>query len=227
MLRRVSERTRALLTDLVTTGMAWGVYYWIRIKSGLFPHAADPDFWVPLIAVAIFWLIVFFLSGLYRSWYSQSRFDEFTSLFKATTFGILFLFFAIFIDDSGIGSPVQSRMLIVVYWALILGFVGGGRLLQHTFQRRLLEAGIGLRNTLVVGWSEKARELFDRVQMYHALGHRIVAFVPAAGEEFHDSYKGVPVLHSMNHLPGIIDENQIKDVLIALDSAEHNRLLAV
>src|SRR6266852_1044738 len=113
MMRRVSERTRAILTDLVTTGLAWGIYYWIRIRSGWFPHTPDPEFWMPMIAVAVFWLLLFFLFGLYRSWYLQSRFDELTLLFKATTFGILFLFFAIFIDDSGIGSPVHSRMLIV------------------------------------------------------------------------------------------------------------------
>jgi exopolysaccharide biosynthesis polyprenyl glycosylphosphotransferase len=227
MIRRVSERTRSILTDLVTTGLAWGVYYWIRIRSGLFPHTADPDFWVPLIAVAVFWLLVFFLSGLYRSWYSQSRFDELTSLFKATTFGILFLFFAIFIDDSGIGSPVQSRMLIVVYWALILGFVGGGRLLQHTFQRRLLEAGIGLRNTFVVGWSEKARELFDRVQVYPALGYRIVGFVPATEGVHEHAYKGVPVLQSISRLPDLLEQYEVTDVLIALASTDHDNLLSV
>ena len=221
------EVRRLIRADLLTLSIAWLLYYWIRIRSGWFPEGSDPDFLIPMAAMFVFWLVVFFCFGLYRSWYTQSRFDEFATLFKATTFGILFLFFAIFIDDRGAGSPVQSRMMIVIYWGLILGCVGAGRLLQHTLQRRLLEAGIGLRNTIIVGWSEKARELFDRVQKYPALGHRIIGFVPAAGEEVPGSYKGVPVLHSMNQLPRIIDEHEIKDVLIALDSTEHNRLLAV
>ena len=216
-----------LVIDLFTLSLAWSLYYWVRIRSGLFPHASDPEFWGPMVAICIFWVLVFFFFGLYRSWYAQSRFDEIATVFKAATFGILVLFFAIFIDDRGLGTPVQSRMLIVVYLGLVLGLVGSGRFLLHTFQRRLLEAGIGLRNTIIVGWSDKARELFDRVQIYPALGHRIIGFVPAAGEEFHDSYKGVPILHSMNHLPEIIDEHEVKDVLIALDSSEHNRLLSV
>jgi exopolysaccharide biosynthesis polyprenyl glycosylphosphotransferase len=216
-----------LLLDVATINLAWYLYYWIRVRSGLFPHTPDPDLWLPMVAVWGFWAAVFFTFGLYRSWYAQSRVDEFATLFKATTFGILFLFFAIIIDDSGASSPVQSRLLIAVYWSLILGCVGGGRLLQHTFQRRLLEAGIGMRNTLIVGWSEKARQLFDKVLLYPALGYRIVGFVPAAGEPQVHSHRDVPVLGPLSLLPSIVEEYEVTDVLIALDTTEHDRLLTV
>ena len=221
------EQSLLLGSDIVTVALAWFLYYWIRIRSGWFPHSGDPEFWLPMVAICLFWVVVFFFFGLYRSWYARSRFDEFATVFKAATFGILVLFFAIFIDDRGAGSPLQSRMLILAYWGLVLGIVGAGRFVLHSSQRRLLEAGIGLRNTIIVGWSEKARELFDRVQMYPALGHRIVGFVPAAGERSQDAYKEVPIFHSLSQLPGIIDDHQVKDVLIALESSEHNRLLSV
>src|ERR1041384_5225762 len=221
------EKIRTILTDFVTLNLAWSIYFWIRIRSSWFPHTPDPDLWLPMAAIWVFWTVVFSSFGLYRSWYTQSRLDEVATLSKATTFGILFLFFAIFIDDQGISSPVQSRLFIAVYWCLIMGLVGGGRLLQHTFQRRLLEAGIGLRNTLIVGWSEKARELFDRVRLYPALGYNIIGFVPAGAGPSGESYKSVPVLDSLNRLPELVDAYGITDVLIALDSTEHDRLLAV
>ncbi len=226
-MNKIRDKLRTTLTDFLTLNVAWFIYYWIRIRSGWFPHTPDPDLWLPMAAIWIFWTIVFFSFGLYRSWYTQSRLDEFATLSKATTFGILFLFFAIFIDDQGVSSPVQSRMLIAVYWCLIMGLVGGGRMLQHTFQRRLLEAGIGLRNTLIVGWSQKARDLFDRVKLYPALGYKIIGFVPAGIGPSGESYKDVPVLGSMNRLPELIDDHGVTDVLIALDTTEHDRLLSV
>lgn len=200
----MTERIRTGLVDLVAINLAWTIYYWFRIKSGWMTCIGEPEFWTPMCAIGLFWLLVYFFFGMYRSWYTKSRFDEFTTLFKASTFGVLFLFFAIFIDDRGIGSPLKSRLLITFYWALILLLVGSGRFLLHTIQRRLLQAGIGLRNTIIVGWSGKARELFDTVASYPALGHKVIGFVPVANDAEHSPYKGIPILGSINDIPQII-----------------------
>src|SRR5712691_2182795 len=93
-----------LLLDLLALSLAWSVYYWFRIRSGFLTHAIEPEFWLPMIVIACYWLIVFFMFGLYRSWYAQSRLDEIATLFRAVTFGVLLLFFAIFVDDQGVGS---------------------------------------------------------------------------------------------------------------------------
>jgi exopolysaccharide biosynthesis polyprenyl glycosylphosphotransferase len=223
----VNEKFKTIIIDILALNLAWTAYYWFRIRSGLLGHVTEPDFWLPMIVICVYWLLVFFFFGLYRSWYAKSRLDELTTLFRATVFGALFVFFAIFVDDQGGGSPLQARLLIIVYGGMILGFVGVGRLLQHTFQRRLLEAGVGLHNTLIVGWSSKARELYDKVKQYPALGYNVVGFVPVANNRTQESYKQVPVLDSITHLPNIIDTYTVKDVLIALDSSEHDRLVEV
>ncbi|MBA4311491.1 MAG: sugar transferase [Chlorobiaceae bacterium] len=205
----------------------WLLYYLLRIRSGWLTYSTEPDFIIPMIAVGIFWLIIFFFFGLYRPWYAKSRFDEFATIFKATTFGVLFLFFAIFIDDGGVGSPLKSRLLILLYWVLMLTFVGSGRFLMHTFQRRLLMAGIGLRNTLIVGWSDKARELFNSVKNSPALGYKIIGFVPVINGENDTEYDGIPIKGSVDDLPKLVDENNVREILIALDSSEHDNLLRI
>lgn len=225
--KRSKENITLLAIDLVAIGLAWSAYYWIRVRSGWLSYTMEPEYLVPMVAITAFWLIVFFFFGLYRSWYAQSRFDELTTMFKATTFGVLVLFFAIFIDDRGAGTPLQSRLLILLYWMLVLVFAGGGRALVHTFERRLLEAGIGLRNTLIVGLSAKAKELYEIIRAYPALGHRIVGFVPVTREPHEDSFRNVPVIDSVQSLPEIIDRYEVRDVLIALDSSEHDKLLYV
>lgn len=225
--KAMRERIATYLIDILTLNLVWSLYYLFRVRSGWLSYLTEPDYWLPMVAICIFWLVVFFLFGLYRSWYAKSRFDELALLAKAIIFGVLILFFLIFFDDRGMGSPFHSRLLIAIYWALMLVCVGGGRMLQHTFQRRLLEAGIGLRNTVIVGWEAKARELYDAVLHYPALGYRVVGFVTVTDRVTGQSPDGVPILGSIGNLPSIIDEHHVKDVLIALDTTEHDRLLSV
>jgi exopolysaccharide biosynthesis polyprenyl glycosylphosphotransferase len=223
----MSDKVRTIVIDILTINLAWSAYYWVRVRSGWMVHSIEPDFLVPMVSMGVFWLIIYFFFGLYKSWYAKSRFDEFAALFKATTFGVLVLFFAIFVDDQGAGSPLHSRLMILLYWSVLLLCVGGGRFFIHTLQRRMLEAGIGLHNTLIVGWSPKARELFDNIQNYPALGYKVVGFVPVTGEGLQESHKAVPVLGSIHALASLIDQQDVEDVLIALDSSEHDRLLYV
>ncbi len=223
----MKEQLRTILIDFITINLAWIIYFCIRIKSGWFPQSMEPDFLVPMLAICLFWMLLFFIAGLYRSWYAKSRFDEFTTIFKVTIFGILFLFFAIFIDDRGIGSPLQSRLLISIYWILMVVCVGFGRFTIHTFQRRLLLAGIGLKDTLIIGWSSKARELFDSIKQHPALGYKIIGFISAQPEDVENLYKNVPIIGSMNEIPSIIKTHKVKDVLIALESTEHDKLLNI
>ena len=82
--------------------LAYILYYWVRVRSGWVAYSMEPDFLLPMIAICVYWIIVFFFFGLYQSWYAKSRFDELTTIFKATIFGALVLFFAIFVDDSGV-----------------------------------------------------------------------------------------------------------------------------
>ncbi len=223
----MTEKARSIFIDIITICLGWSIYYMFRIRSGWLSYSMEPEFWAPVVAICIYWLVVFFLFGLYRPWYAKSRFDEFATIFKATTFGVLVLFFAIFVDDRGVGSPIHSRLLITFYWILIVLFVGAGRFILHTFQRRILLAGIGLHTTIIVGWSQKARELYDEVKSFPALGYKIIGFVPVAELSQPENYQEVPVIGSIQELSNIIAQHNVEDVLIALDSTEHDRLLYV
>jgi exopolysaccharide biosynthesis polyprenyl glycosylphosphotransferase len=213
------------LLDFFTISFAWCAYYWFRIQSGWFTISLEPDFWMPMLIVTIFWHLLLFFFGAYRSWYRQSRFDEVSLVFKSATFGVLLLFFLVFIDDQGVGSTTTSRMYIMVYWILMFTFVGGGRLFLHTIQKRLYVAGIGRRKSVIVGSSQKARELFSHVQKYPSLGYEVLGFVTL--EPSQNETDGLNVLGTLAEFSSIIQRNEVKEILIALDSSEHNKLLEV
>lgn len=227
MMGRRKEISVLLLVDALTICGAWILYYLFRVRSGWLTVAIEPDFVVPMVFVYLFWLLVFWIVGLCRSWYAASRLDELALVFKTTIFGCLFLFFAIFFDDAGQSSSVSSRVLIAVYWLILFTSVSAGRLALRSFQRRMLIAGIGRHRTIIAGSAVRSRELYDQVKKFPALGHDVVGYVRLDRRRHAREEGGIPVLGSIEDLPRIIDAREVKEVLIALDSQDHDRLLDI
>jgi exopolysaccharide biosynthesis polyprenyl glycosylphosphotransferase len=227
-----TERILLLFLDFLTVNLAYAAYYWLRVRTGWFFYAIEPELLLPMSAVYVYWLLLFAFFGLYRSWYAQSRLDELITLFRTTGIGALVLFFLIFIDDESASAQPGLRGLIVAYWILLFVSVSSGRLGIRAVQKRLLEAGIGARNTLIVGWSHKAYELCDMVLKYPTLGYKVIGFVkigkPAPSKKAkRPDYRGVPVLGSIDDIPLLIRQHEIRELLIGLDSTEHDKLIDI
>ncbi len=227
-----SEVISSVVVDFVTINLTFLVYYALRVESGWIEYAIHPEFYLPMAALWIYWLLIFFLHGLYRSWYALSRLDELISIFRATVVGVLTLFFIIVLDDLATNAPTTSRMLIVGYWVLLVVDVSVGRMLLRYVQRRLLIAGIGIKTTVVVGWSDRAFQLCDMTLRSRALGYDVRGFitVPASGRRKPKAgaeYKGVPVLGDLSTLDEVIEQQGVQEVLVGLESHEHAQLMDV
>lgn len=218
------------MLDFLTINAAYGWYYWLRIESGWFEYPIEPELWLPMTAIYVYWLAWFWFFGLYRHWYAQSRLDEVLTLFRTTAVGALVLFFLVFLDDQA-GSSTSARELIVIYWLMLFGLVTIGRLGIRAFQKRLLEAGVGARNTVIVGWSKKAHELCDMIIRFPALGYKLVGFVTPTKSNRRSkktaAYRDIPVIGSLSELPAHLERFQVKEVLVGLDSTEHDLLLDI
>jgi len=226
------ERILLFVLDFFTINLAYVVYYFLRVRSGWVTYPIEPELFLPMLVIYVYWLLLFAFFGLHRSWYAQSRLDELVTFFRTTAAGVLVLFFLIFIDDVSTSPQPGTRILIVAYWLLLFGFVSLGRLIIRAVQKRLLEAGIGARNTLIVGWSLKARELCDMVLKYPALGYKVVGFVEAGKtkggkRQRRLEYKTIPLVGSSDHLSSLIEKHDVREVLVGLDSYEHDKLIYI
>lgn len=215
------------VSDFLTINLAWLIYYFFRVHSGVVALGLDPDFWMPMILMWLYWSLIFLFFGFYRPWHAASRTDEFTALLKTISIGCLILFFAVFIDDAGVETRNSSRILILAYWGTMVATTGAGRIFYRTARRRLLTAGIGLRNALIVGWNEKAKSLHDLVFQHPALGYRVIGFVKLDKRKSGAEYKGTHLLGNSDELPSLIEHHAVKDILIALESTDHDKLLDV
>jgi exopolysaccharide biosynthesis polyprenyl glycosylphosphotransferase len=231
----MSKRTEQILLfllDFLTICLAYLVYYMMRVRSGWFQYPIEPELYLPMLAIYLYWLLLFAFFGLYRSWYAQSRLDEIITLFRTTAAGVLVLFFVIFIDDESTNPQAGIRLLIGGYWFLLFFFVSLGRLAIRAAQKQLLRVGIGARNTLIVGWSSKARELCDMVLKYPALGYKVIGFVEAGKtkggkRQRRLEYKTIPLVGSSDKLSSLIEQHNVREVLVGLDSYEHDKLIHI
>jgi len=206
---------------------AWFVYSYIRLETGWFNLIIAPEFILPMIVIYFYWLIIFTFVGMYRTWFASSRFDEISTLFKATFFGIFLLFFLIFIDDYMHNVATATRILIFIYWGLFLFFVGSGRIFIRSVQRNLLIKGIGRRYGLIIGFNEKGKEVLDSINNAPALGIDIEAFIAVKNENIGEDYSGIKVEGTTEQLNEIIEKYNAKEIIIALEKEDHDVLVDV
>jgi exopolysaccharide biosynthesis polyprenyl glycosylphosphotransferase len=229
-LPRWVEKLAVILCDYFAINAAF--FWWAHLRSelGMFSLTQQPltGFYISNIVFA-FWFFFFLFLGLYGPWNANSRFDELMAVIKTVGLGVLTIFMLTFDVERDLNDPLPgSRMLLVSYWLIVSACVGFARLSLRTVQRKLLERGIGLRRTLIVGWGPKARELFDKVSRFPALGYRVLGFVETRREDGDAApQREVPILGEVNRLAQLIAAERIEEVLIALEEEDHSSLMQI
>jgi len=222
-----TEKILILFTDFITINLALAIFFLLRVESGLFELVIMPEFFLPMFAIYLYWLLIFTFVGMYRTWFAASRFDELSTLFKATFVGIFILFFVIFLDDYISGVASSTRILIFIYWGLLLVLVGSGRMIIRSVQRSLLIKGIGRRCALIIGFNEKAFEVFDTLEQHRGLGIDAEAFVAVNTDSTGKDYKGIKAEGSIENLEELISKYNVQEIIIALDKENHDVLVEV
>lgn len=203
-----------LITDAIAFNLAWWLYYWVR-------SAISPDFilkpellWLPTLVMTFYWVLLFFISGLYQIRMIVSRFDEFIQIIKTTFVGSLIVSFLIFLDESRISAITDVRLVIFLYWAILTSLVVVFRISIRTIQRKLLIAGILARRTVVVGSGKKAIRASENILKYPALGFRFLGFIRSS----EPVEKLDPLLGNLAFLRSLVQKNEIDEIIIAPES---------
>lgn len=224
-MKSVSEKILILVVDFLTVNLSFIVFFLLRTQTGLFHLLIMPEFLFPMFLLYFYWIIIFTFVGMYRTWFAASRFDEITTLFKSTFVGIFILFVLIFVDDYLHNVDSRSRILIFIYWGIFLLFVGSGRILIRSIQRRLLIKGYGRKKALIVGFNSKANEVHEQLLEHRALGLDVIGYVAIYKENIGKSHKGVKVIDEFINIRSIISEYDIQEIIIAMDKEHHEFLV--
>lgn len=221
------ERVFLFISDFLSIHLAFVIWVLLRRNFGYFTDFPLYDLVLISSFVYLFWFLVFIFFGLYRSWYAQSRFDEFVALLKTISFGVILIFLLTLDFSQDVDNPMpMSRAIIVTYWFALLFTVTNARMLLRTAQRKFLEKGIGLRNTIIVGSGEKATELYQRILEYPALGYKVIGAVAveAKGDDPESNLKQLGVI---SNLDSVMYDNNVEELLIALEDEERQKVFDI
>jgi len=219
------EKILLFFSDLITINLTF--FCWIILRQELGFYTPDQQIF-PSLVLFVVWFLFFVFFGLYRSWYARSRFDEFVVVLKTISIGVGIIFITTFDVQIDLESPPSlSRIIIISYWIMLVFFVSLGRILLRTIQRKLLENGIGRRNTLIIGWNDKARELYDKINHAPALGYNVKGFISHSRANLKKSYRNLFVIGTYGDIKDITLKNKIEVIIIAVKESSNKEVVNI
>jgi exopolysaccharide biosynthesis polyprenyl glycosylphosphotransferase len=223
--RRQLQVVLQLVGDLVATGLAVPIAYWLRfvveiqpVTKGLPPVSRYLNL-IPVVLVLF--PLVFYFQGLYHRRRIRSRFDEglrvVVSVMLATvllTAGLTFYRPPDF---------TYSRLFLVIFACVDVALVGFLRWSVSAGLARIRRSGGNLQRVLVVGAGELGREVVERLNAHQEYGFDVVGFLDDDPGRQQRDIHGVPVLGTTKMLQEVVKSRSVDQVMIALPLAAHYR----
>ncbi len=114
-----------------------------------------------------------------------------------------------------------------VDWMFLLIFVGSGRIVLRSIQRRLLINGIGRKNAVIVGFNNKAFEMHNTIETYKGLGLDIIAYLAVKNENIGKKHNNVKVVDTVHNIKEVLKNLNVTEIILALDKHEGDIMLEV
>ena len=241
MFARFLEKLATFVFDVVAVNVAFYVTFWLRYRSGWFPEAQNPDaavaaFAIPMAVLTFCWLVLFFLTGLYRDWYKESRVDEFFVVLKTVLAGIFVLFLITgapqITEFAGTGNPrvlfTRTKLAtLLTYGGSMLFFATVNRFTMHTILAWLFTKGIARDNVLIVGANPSGEKLLGELRLYPHMGHNVLGFIDNDGRKRGTGYAGLPVFGTYSDIGAVVKEHNVESLIVSEVSNSPNEITRV
>lgn len=218
-----------LVSDTIAIVLTTLIQYYLRFEAGFYssPISFEPVFVILMIfSLTIYWLIIFWFSGLYKNWYIRSPFDEFFTIIRATFFGSFLIMFLIFMDGSS-----STRQLFLIYFALITFNITFGRFIIKRIQKYLRGKRILYIPSVIIGSRSKALELYQKTENSPSWGYKVLGFISIEnnGNASNNSIEDekIKYLGNISNLDNLLDDVLPQEVLITTDSPNRQFLLKI
>lgn len=233
-MNRTWQTLKYLFSDSVAAAISYFAVFYFRkfyIERKLLNTEVeivfDQKFYTSLVLIVLFWLVIHLLTGVYRDIYRRSRLKEFLQTFTSSLIGSVVLFFVILLDDF-----IQSYHNYYLSFAILFGvhfiFTASGRMILSSITAaRIHSRRIGF-NTLMIGSNENALNLYKELSgLKKSAGFLFKGFVHINGGKNHALEGTLPHLGHFRDIEDIIFNHKIEDVIIALESNEHDKIGAI
>lgn len=213
--------------DWLTAALSWALFYYYRktvIEHVEFHY--NETFYYGILVIPILWLMLYAIQGTYIDIRRLYRLKILSHTTFATIFGSIILFFTLLLDDEVTNYHSYYRLLLALT-ILHFGLTFVVRIILTSIQvKRIHSKKEGFR-TLLIGGSEKAVQIYNEVEtLSKSGGNNFVGFVNLNGIDKLLENR-IPYLGHVNTLEEVLKTHQIEEVIIALESVEHERLQTI
>jgi exopolysaccharide biosynthesis polyprenyl glycosylphosphotransferase len=219
-------RALHVATDAVLVSLGWLAAWCLRdAMAAPIGRAINPLDWylraLPIVVVP--WIATCWWFGIYRSRRTQTAVDELSKLLRGATLGLLVLAaVGFFFKELEFG-----RLVVLASAGMNLAFQAASRMFFHRLERRLRRSGSSDLRVLIVGTGVPAIRLLQKLQDHPEDGYRVVGLLDDAPELREKDVAGQPVLGHVDDLRAVAIRHQVEEILVALPSLGHTRLLSL
>ncbi len=226
-----------MFMDAITAMIAW-LIFWFHRHEVLYTRFSDiyqeprgftlRDYLISFIAIPIFWLSIYGLSGTYFNIYNKSRLQEVFRSFISSFIGVMLIGLFVFADDTGSFSyffEITTWYLVVHSSVLIISrsiFLGR--------TKKSLKNKEVWFNTLIVGSNGKAQDIFTEIQKNPKIvGYEVIGLVNSDNTPLTEQQlvPGLPYLGEIDKIEQIIEEHKVEMVVVALDTSQRKLIESI
>lgn len=203
--------------DIALTVGAFFIAYWMR--RALLPPELKAFLNLPrigwmLVVIVPVWFILLSYERAYPSFEERSLKSICYRAAKAVLEGLGILFAAIFFRK----AYAQSRLFILFFGVIDIGFLLGARVLLIWLRRHFFAEGSNLHQVLIVGADERAAKVSRLIADQSQWGFQVAGFLSAGSGK--PTAKCVPILGDLGDLGEILHNSHIDWVIFATSSDE-------
>jgi exopolysaccharide biosynthesis polyprenyl glycosylphosphotransferase len=217
--------------DFLAASTSWVLFYLYRkteVEPLVFGYKIPLDlgtrFYFGLIFIPFFWLILHYFSGYYSHIYRKSRLQELGQTFFYSLTGVIIIFFSLILDDVIVTyKNYYTSFLVLFSLQFIITYVPR-IFLTTTISRKIYSREFGF-NTLMVGSNVRAVEVYKEMETQNRnAGNIFVGFVNIETKKEYQLSRYIPHLGSLKNLTGLINDYKVEEVIIALETSEHEEI---
>lgn len=229
-MNKKSQILKYIFGDFLAASGAWALFYLYRkiviesVKFGFKPDLLDNKFFIGIFIIPVAWILIYAFTGTYSDIFRKSRLKEFGQTIYISVIGVLIIFFTLLLDDIIISYKSYYSTFFTL---LLLHFflTASVRFTLTTITGRKIKKRIIGFNTLLIGSNQKALKLYNELEKAEqSQGNIFIGFIHVDHNNGH-LLKGIlPHLGSINDLKKIIETNRVEEVIIAIESSEHESI---
>jgi len=227
-MNRKKQLLKYLIADFISANIGWHLL-WILIESALEVPISEKYEWYSLsmvvisgVGVSFIWLFLYLVSGYYREVFRKSRLLELWQTFGNSFIGaaliILFLNRILDVDQAEVS-------LLFVFFIMHFFLTYIPRLVITNLTIRSIQTGnIGF-NTVIIGCYNKALNIYKEILSQKiSSGNKFIGYIKVDDKTKDLLHGNLPCFGHLDNVKDIIDENDVKEVVIAIETSEHKKM---